>query len=53
MTLFVVVVVDVGDREGARIFDSGRLPFGLWIFPPDGGQPAADPRNPRGLGARL
>jgi hypothetical protein len=45
----LAVVVDVGDREGARIFDSlGALPLAEF-FPPDGGQPAAGLRDRAGL----
>jgi hypothetical protein len=37
MALSEKVVVDVCDREDARIFDNGRLAVWLWILPPGAG----------------
>jgi cold shock protein len=42
MALRNKVVVDVCDREGARIFGNGRLAVWLWDSS-SGGQPTADP----------
>ena len=50
--LYLQVVVDVCDREGARIFDSGRLASGYGYCPPVAGNQQLI-RTTVGIPARL